>query len=57
MLYILKSAWAKHKFFAAKGQPGIYPQMRDPNLLPKCYEMTETEKLHAMKTVVQNYPF
>lgn len=40
--------WITFKGFK-HNYPESYPLMRDPNFSPKCYEMTENEKLVAIK--------
>jgi hypothetical protein len=40
--------WATFQGFK-RGYPAQYPLMRDPNFSPKCYEMTDAEKLVAVQ--------
>lgn len=44
--------WCAFKGFK-RAYPDTYPLMRDPNFSPKCYEMTDAEKLVAAQRADQ----
>jgi len=45
--------WYTFRHFRKTYGSGTYPLMRDPNFSPKCYEMTDAEKLVAAQRADQ----